>query len=152
MWTSQALNESCGFRYLIVIIDRFSQFIHAIPLVGISTEECVSAFIRNWVAPSGCPEKIFCDQKTQFTFSLCHKMYRFFGRQIKHSTAYHPQAQGLVERLNRSLKTNLRAYEEPSQWYHNLPCVLLALRNSSKQDLHFLSPPNFVFGGPARLP
>ena len=27
-----------------------------------------------------------------------------------------------------------------------------ALRNSPKQDLHSLSPANFVFGGPARLP
>ena len=69
-----------------------------------------------------------------------------------HSTAYHPLAQGLVERLNRSLKASLRAYEEPFQWYHNLPWVLLALRNSPKQDLHFLSPANFVFSGPVRLP
>ena len=79
-------------------------------------------------------------------------MCRFLGCQIKHSTAYHPQAQGLVERLNRSLKASLRAYEEPSQWYHNLPWVLLALRNSPKQDSHSLSPTNFVFGGPVGLP
>ena len=115
------LNESCGYCYLMVIIDRFSRFIHAIPLVGISSEECVSAFIHNWVALFGCPEKIFCDRGTQFTSSLWHEMCRFLGCQIKHSTAYHPQAQGLVERLNRSLKNSLRAYEEPSQWYHNLP-------------------------------
>ena len=96
--------------------------------------------------------KFFCDRGTQFTFSLWHEMCRFLGCQIKHSTAYHPQAQGLVERLNRSLKASLRAYEEPSQWYHNLPWVLLALHNSPKQDLHSLSPANFVFGGPVRLP
>ena len=79
-------------------------------------------------------------------------MYRFLGCQIKHSTAYHPQAQCLVERLNRSLKASLRAYEEPSQWYHNLLWVLLALRNSPKQDLQSLSPTSFVFGDPVRLP
>ena len=38
------LNQSCGYCYLMVIIDRFSRFIHAIPLDGISSEECVSAF------------------------------------------------------------------------------------------------------------
>ena len=58
------LNESCGYRYLMVIIDRFSRFIHAIPLVGMSSEECVSAFIHYWVALFGCPEKIFCDRGT----------------------------------------------------------------------------------------
>ena len=61
------LNESCDYRYLLVITDRFSRFIHTIPLVGISSQECVSAFIHNWVAPFGCPEKIFCDRGTQFT-------------------------------------------------------------------------------------
>ena len=58
------LNESCGYRYLMVIIHRFSRFIHAIPLVGMSSEECVSAFIHYWVALFGCPEKIFCDRGT----------------------------------------------------------------------------------------
>ena len=44
------LNESSGYRNLMVIIDRFSRFfIHAIPLVGISSEECVSAFIHNFL-------------------------------------------------------------------------------------------------------
>ena len=74
------------------------------------------------------------------------------GCQIKHLTAYHPQAQGLIERPNRFLKASLRAYEESCQWYHNLPYVLLALCNSPKQDLHSLSPANFVFGGSVRLP
>ena len=55
------VNDSCGYCFLIVIIDYFSRFIHAIPLVDISSEECVSAFIHNWVAFLGCPEKIFCD-------------------------------------------------------------------------------------------
>ena len=66
--------------------------------------------------------------------------------------AYHPQSQGLVERFNRSLKSSLRAYENSSDWYDNLPWVLLALRNSPKQNLHSLSPSDFVFGQPVRLP
>ena len=126
------LNESCGYHYLMVVIDRFSRFIHAIPLVGIFSKECVSAFIHNWVALFDCPEKIFCDRGTQFISSLWHEMCRFLGCQIKHLIAYHPQAQSFVERLNRSLKTSLRAYEEPFQWCHSLPWILLALRNSPK--------------------
>ena len=117
----------------MVIIDRFYCFIYAIPLVAISSEECVNGFIHNWVALCGCPKKIFCDRGTQLTSSLWHEMCRFLGCQIKHSTAYHPQAQGLAERLNRSLNASLRAYEEPSQWYHNLPWVLLALRKVSNR-------------------
>ena len=66
--------------------------------------------------------------------------------------AYHPQSQGLVERFNRSLKSSLRAYENSSDRYDNLPWVLLALRNSPEQDIHSLSPSYFIFGQPVRLP
>ena len=146
------LVQSHGYSYLMVIVDRFSRFIHAIPLVGISATECVSAFIHQWVALFGCPEKIFCDRGAQFTSSLWTEMSNYLGCEMKHSTAYHPQSQGLVERFNRSLKSSLRAYENSSDWYDNLPWVLLALRNSPKQDLHSLSPSDFVFGQPVRLP
>ena len=55
------LNEPCGYCFLIVIVDYFSRFLQAIPLAGICSKECGSAFIHNWVAILGCPEKIFCD-------------------------------------------------------------------------------------------
>ena len=97
--------------YLMVIVDRFSRFIHAIPLVDISATECVSAFIHQWVALFGCPEKIFCDREAQFTSSFWTEMSNYLGCEMKHSTAYHPQSQGLVERFNRSLKSSLSAYE-----------------------------------------
>jgi len=54
----------------MVIVDRFSRFIHAIPLVGITAKECIDAFIHHWVSLFGCPEKVFCDRGTQFTSSL----------------------------------------------------------------------------------
>ena len=84
------LNEFCGYRFLIVIVDYFSRFIYGIPLVGISSEECVSAFTHNRMAFLGFPENIFCDQETQFTSSLWHEMCRFLGCQIKHSITYYP--------------------------------------------------------------
>ena len=120
-------NESCGYRYLTVIIDRFSRFIHAIPLVGISSEECVIAFIHNWVALFGCPEKFFYDQGTQFTSSLWHETFRFLGCQMKHSTAYYPQAQGLVERqpLLKGQPSSLRrTVSMVSQSALGLPCFM----------------------------
>ena len=150
--SGSATKPALKLRTRTVIVDRFSRFIHAIPLVGISATECVSAFIHQWVALFGCPEKIFCDRGAQFTSSLWTEMSNYLGCEMKHSTAYHPQSQGLVERFLRSLKSSLRAYENSSDWYDNLPWVLLALRNSPKQDLHSLSPSDFVFGQPVRLP
>ena len=79
-------------------------------------------------------------------------MAQFFGEQLRHSTAYHPQAQGMIERVNRTLKTALKCAEAPTEWHNNLPWALLALRNLSKKDLeHFLSN-ELVFRDKLRLP
>ena len=41
------LGEINGYNYLLVVIDRFSRFMNAIPRAGIMAEECVDAFIRH---------------------------------------------------------------------------------------------------------
>ena len=79
---------------------------------------------------------------------MCHHL----GSKSHQSTAYHPQAQGIVERLNRTLKTSLKCQEDASQWYDRLPWVMLALRNMPKQDLSDSTPSELVFGQPVRLP
>ena len=143
---------SKGYSYLLVIIDRYSRFMQAVPLQGISAEECSSAFVQSWVSLFGTPSHIYCDRGAQFTSALWRKLALFLGAQLHHSTAYHPQAQGLVERVNRTLKTALKCAESPTDWYDNLPWALLSLRNQPKEDLDNHSPNDFVFGGKLRLP
>ena len=53
------LGESNGYNYLLVVIDRFSRFMNAIPLAGITAEECVDAFIRHWAVWFGCPKHFY---------------------------------------------------------------------------------------------
>ena len=112
---------SKGYSYLLVIIDRYSRFMQAVPLQGISAEECPSAFVQSWVSLFGGPSHIYCDRGAQFTSALWRKLALFLGAQLHHSTAYHPQAQGLVKRVNRTLKTALKCAESPTDGYDNLP-------------------------------
>ena len=146
------LGMSHGYNYLLVIVDRFSRFMNAIPRVGISAQECTDAFTRHWVAWVGCPQHLFTDRGTQFTSSTWKSMCECLGCQLHHSTAYHPQAQGMVERFNRTLKSSLRCTGNPSLWYDHLPWVLLAMRNTPKEDLCHASPCELVFGESMRLP
>ena len=43
------LGSSNCYNYLLVIIDRYSRYMNAIPMVSITAEECVDSFIRHWV-------------------------------------------------------------------------------------------------------
>ena len=57
------------------------------------------------------------------------------GVKLQLTVAYHPQANGLVERLHRRLKEALRAQLVGNNWYQQLSWVLLSLRSTVKEDL-----------------
>ncbi|KFD67384.1 hypothetical protein M514_20420, partial [Trichuris suis] len=58
------------------------------------------------------------------------------GVKLAPTTAYHPQSNGLVERLHRQLKCALTAHVQTSRsWVDALPLVLLGLRTAVKEDL-----------------
>ncbi|XP_064470206.1 uncharacterized protein LOC135384956 [Ornithodoros turicata] len=78
-------------------------------------------------------------------------MCRFLGSQHPQTTAYHPCANGLVERLHRTLKTALRAHDDPSHRVERLPLILLGVRAAVKTDAP-VSPAELVHGAPLRLP
>ena len=48
------------------------------------------------------------------------------------TTAYHPCANGLVERFHRQLKVALKAMQDPNQWVKFLSLVLLGIRTNIK--------------------
>ena len=73
------------------------------------------------------------------------------GFKLHRTTAYHPQANGLVERFHRSMKAALRASLTDSNWLDKLPWVMLGLRTAPKEDLRSSSA-ELVFGQPLRVP
>nr|CAB3263143.1 uncharacterized protein LOC104265615 [Phallusia mammillata] len=73
------------------------------------------------------------------------------GTKFCSTTAYHPQSNGLAERLHRRLKAALKSYENPTDWYSNLGLVLLGIRASHNVDLD-ASPAEMVSGKKLRLP
>ena len=67
------------------------------------------------------------------------------------TTAYHPQANGLVERLHRRLKDALKARLKGPDWADQLPWIVLGLRTEPKEDLN-LSTAELVYRAPILIP
>nr|VZI02434.1 unnamed protein product [Spirometra erinaceieuropaei] len=67
------------------------------------------------------------------------------------TTAYHPAANGMVERFHRQLKASLRAAADPENWTDHLPLALLGIRSALKPDLD-CSAVELVFCATVRLP
>ena len=145
------LPPSSGFAYLLTVIDRCSRWPEAFPLRDISAKECAEQFMLGWVARFGLPSEIISDRGRQFTSSLWAQMSETLGAQLHHTSAYHPEANGMLERWHRSLKAALRARLDGPKWLEQLPWVLLGLRTTPRDDAA-LSPADIVFRARPRVP
>lgn len=145
------LPQSRGNTHLLTIIDRFTRWPEAIPLSDTSTATCARALITHWVARFGVPVDISSDRGAQFTSGLWASVTRLLGAKLHHTTAYHPQANGLVERFHRHLKTALKARLTGPDWMDELPWVLLGIRTAPKEDLK-TSSAELVYGAPLTVP
>lgn len=139
-----------GYRYLLTCVDRFTRWPEAIPLENISAETVAKALICNWMARFGVPAAITTDQGRQFESSLFSELTKLIGVSHFRTTAYHPAANGLVERFHRQLKAAIRCHEDDN-WVKTLPLVLLGIRNAVKEDIGATAA-EMVYGTSLRLP
>ena len=130
------LPPSQGFTHLLTVIDRFTRWPEVIPIRDTSAITLARALLFNWIARFGTPLVITSDRGTQFTSALWSQLSALLGTDLRHTTSYHPQANGMVERFHRDLKAALRARLRGPTWTDDLPWVLLGLRTSPKEDIH----------------
>ena len=89
----------------------------------ITAQSCANSFFLHWVARFGSPTIITTDRGAQFPSLLWTEMCQFLGSKLCHTTAFHPAANGLSKRFNRSLKVALKYQSSLDLWYRNLSLV-----------------------------
>ncbi|KAI5718458.1 hypothetical protein M8J77_021475 [Diaphorina citri] len=141
------LSQDC--RYLLTIIDRFSRWPEAVPIPDISAETVARNLYNSWIARFGLPKTITSDQGRQFESQIFRELCQLFGIKHVHTTSYHPQANGILERWHRTLKTSLKCHLTEN-WTEKLPTVLLGLRTSIIPDIN-MSPAELVYGENIKL-
>ena len=145
------LVNSDGYSYLLTVIDRFTRHVEAIPLVEVTAKSTAQAFLLHWVSRFGAPVTLTTDQGVQFTSNLWAEMCQFLGTELRQVSVRHPQAQGMNERVHRTLKAALRATPNPTEWHSNLPFVLMGMRAMLKEDIG-CSSSELTLGTCLRLP
>ena len=126
--------SSAGHTHILTVIDRSTRWPEACPLGETTAEAVLDAFIDTWVARFGMPARVTTDRGPQFSSATWRTWCKKNGVQHVMTTAYHPQANGMVERLHRQIKDALRVREGSRAWKNHLPWVMLGIRAAPKEE------------------
>lgn len=130
---------SNGYTHLFTIIDRYSRWPKAVPLKSTTAQDCTNALMLHWVSRFVIPHHLTSDRGPHFTSALWTSLATILGVSLHHTSAYHPQPNGVVERFHHGLKVSLRACLSSPSWIKQLPWVLLGLWSSVRRDFGCLS-------------
>ena len=120
------------FRYILTCIDRTTRWIEATPLTDITASTIAITFLNSWITRFGAPLYVVTDRGSQFENELFLELSKLIGFYRLRTTSYHPQANGIIERQHRTLKTSIMSRKQ--NWLGALPIVLLGMRNIPKED------------------
>ncbi|CAC5404175.1 unnamed protein product [Mytilus coruscus] len=142
-----------GNKYALVVSDYFIKWAEGYPLPDMEAQTVADSFIKNFICRFGIPRQIHTDQGRQFESKLFKELCEKLRIHKTRTTAFRPQSDGLVERLNRSLENIISKYVGKNQrdWDEQLPWALMAYR-SSEHETTKLSPCMLMLGREIELP
>ena len=137
---------SGSYRYILVIMDYFSDFSIYVNLRNKKTISVVNALYEVFCI-FGPPETLLSDRGREFLSSLVERMTKTMGIQHVVTYAYNAQGNAKNERLHAVIENSLRilAEQKPSSW-HLFTKTLMYMTNVRPSLSTGISPYEIVFG------
>ncbi|UYV60974.1 hypothetical protein LAZ67_1002957, partial [Cordylochernes scorpioides] len=90
-------------KWMIVLTDYYTKYAETKAVIDATAREVAKFLTENVILKHGAPRYLISDRGSQFTSNLVKEITKIC--QIQHclTTSYHPQTNGLTERLNRTL-------------------------------------------------
>lgn len=126
------LPESAGYNAIMVVVDRLSKLLHAIPTTDTVTAEGVARLFKDYVwKHHGLPLQVISDRGPQFVAKFMKELNDILGIKTAASTSFHPQTDGQTERSNQEIEQYLRLFVNHRQddWVEWLPLAEFSHNN-----------------------
>ncbi|MBW0554057.1 hypothetical protein O181_093772 [Austropuccinia psidii MF-1] len=95
----------------LIIVDRLSKSVRCLPCHKEDTEmDTALLFWNNIISTCGVPKIIISNRDPKFTSEFCTNLYDILGTKLAFSTAYHPQTDGLAERMIQNMEDIIRRF------------------------------------------
>ncbi|WVZ79681.1 hypothetical protein U9M48_027234 [Paspalum notatum var. saurae] len=137
-----------------VIVDRLTKSAHFIPVkVTHNAPRLAELYIQNVLRLHGVPISIVSDRGPQFTARFWKSLHEALGTKLDYSTAYHPQTDGQMERVNQLLEDLLRGcvLTYGPNWEDSLPFAEFSYNNSYQASIE-MSPFQALYGRQCKTP
>src|SRR5258708_2697198 len=105
------LPDSKGYNAALVVVDRLSKQIHAIPTVtSLDSAGVARLFLEHVWGHHGLPEEVISNQGPTFISNFSHDLATLLGVKLTPSTSYHPQTNGQTECVNQEIEAYLQVF------------------------------------------
>ncbi|MBW0463184.1 hypothetical protein O181_002899 [Austropuccinia psidii MF-1] len=134
-----------NFNACLIIVDRFSKSMRCLQCHKENTAmDTALLFWKNIISTCGVPKIIISDRDPKFTSEFWTNLYDILGTKIEFSTAYHPQKDGLAERVIQTMGVILRRfcayameYKDHEGYSHDWVTLLLAVQLAYNTSQHY---------------
>ena len=139
--------------YIILAVDYFTKWAETMPTLEADGKTAAIFMFNHIIARFGVPQAIITDHGRHFRNVMMTELTGQLGLRHDSSTPYYPQANGLVESINKVLVIMIRQITgiHRSNWHNMLFSALWAYRTSVKTSTEF-TPFQLVYGLEVVLP
>src|SRR5260221_8065177 len=133
------LPDSKGYNAVLVVVDRLSKWIHAVPTVtSLDSAGVARLFLEHVWHHHRLLEEVISDCRPAFMSNFLHKLAALLGVKLTPSTSYHLQTDGQTEHMNQEIEAYLRVFMSHRQddWANWLLLAEFAYNNKVHTATH----------------